>query len=153
MKAVIQRVRRASVEVDGTVVGQIEQGMVVLLGIAKGDTAADVGFIVRKLPALRIFSDEQGKMNRSLEEIAGGILLISQFTLLANVEHGRRPSFEDAASADEARALYQLTVDRLKIQGHHVETGVFGATMILSLDNVGPVTLLLDSRQKERVKE
>lgn len=139
-------------EVDSKIVGQIEQGMVVLLGIAKGDTAADVEFMVRKVPALRIFSDEEGKMNRSLQEVGGSILLISQFTLLASLERGRRPSFEDAAAPEDAEPLYQLTVERFKTQGYRVETGIFGASMILSLDNVGPVTLLLDSRQKERVK-
>lgn len=152
MKAVIQRVRRASVEVDRHVVGRIEQGMVVMLGVAKGDSAADVEYMAQKLPTIRMFSDEQGKLNRSLTDIDGAILLISQFTLLANLDHGRRPSFEEAAPPQEAELLYRLVADRLRSQGHRVETGIFGASMIVSLDNDGPVTLLLDSRKKERVK-
>lgn len=147
MKAVIQRVTRASVEVDGRIVGQIRTGLVVLLGVAKGDTEADLAYLVEKIPALRIFSDEAGKMNRSLAEIGGGVLAISQFTLLGDTRKGRRPGFEQAADPATARWFYEQFVEQLRrTTDLTVETGVFGAHMTVELVNDGPVTFVLDSR-------
>jgi D-tyrosyl-tRNA(Tyr) deacylase len=148
MKAVIQRVTRASVEVAGKVVGQISAGLVVLLGVAKGDGEADVRYMLDKIPGLRIFSDEQGKMNRSITELGGRILLVSQFTLLGDTDKGRRPGFDQAAPPDAARAFYEQVAAGLKARGVPIETGVFGAAMRLSLENDGPVTFILDSREK-----
>ena len=152
MKAVIQRVRRASVDIEGRIVGQIDRGLVVLLGVAQEDNRTDVEFMVEKLPAIRVFSDEAGKMNKSLSDIGGALLIISQFTLVADTDRGRRPSFEKAAPPEQAKMLYQLLVDQLKARRLRIETGVFGATMIVSLENEGPVTLVLDSRKREEVK-
>ena len=146
MKAVIQRVTRASVEVEGQVVGSIDGGLLVLLGVAKGDGDADCRFMVEKLRGLRIFADEAGKMNRSLLDAGGSILLVSQFTLLGSTKSGRRPGFEDAAPPDEARRWYERVSEELKMQGTAVETGVFAAHMKVELVNDGPVTFLLDSR-------
>jgi len=146
MKAVIQRVTRASVEVDGRQVGAIGEGLLVLLGVAKGDGESDCRFMVEKLPSLRIFSDKAGKMNRSLTDTGGSILLVSQFTLLGNTRNGRRPSFDEAASPDEAKRWYEQLAARLKAQGTVVEMGVFAAYMKVELLNDGPVTFLLDSR-------
>ena len=146
MKAVIQRVTRASVEVQGQVVGRIDAGLLVLLGVAKGDGDRDLLYIVEKLQALRIFSDDQGKMNRTLVDVGGALLLVSQFTLLADTSKGRRPGFDLAAPPEEARALYEQAVKRLLADGLMVETGVFGAHMQVELCNDGPVTFLLDSR-------
>ena len=146
MKAVIQRVTRASVEVDGKTTGQIRAGLVVLLGVAKGDTESDLTYLVEKIPALRIFSDEAGKMNRSLAEIGGGVLAISQFTLLGDTKKGRRPGFDQAADPDAAKRLYEQFVERLRRTDLTVETGVFGAHMKVELVNDGPVTFVLDSR-------
>ena len=147
MKAVIQRVTRASVEVQGQVVGRIDAGLLVLLGVAKGDGDRDLLYIVEKLQALRIFSDDQGKMNRTLVDVGGALLLVSQFTLLADTSKGRRPGFDLAAPPEEARALYEQAVKRLLADGLMVETGVFGAHMQVELLNDGPVTFLLDSRR------
>ena len=152
MKAVIQRVRKASVETEGRIVGEIDRGLVVLLGIAKEDDRTDVDFIAQKLPALRIFSDEMGKMNKSLCDIGGAFLIISQFTLLADLSRGRRPSFEEAAPPEYAKSLYQNLIDRLRESRFRTEAGVFGTTMVVSLENDGPVTLVLDSRMPEKVK-
>ena len=146
MKAVIQRVTRASVEVEGRTAGAIGTGLLVLLGVAKGDGEADCRFIAEKLRGLRIFADDAGKMNRSLDEVRGAILLVSQFTLLGNTRSGRRPGFEDAASPEDARRLYEQVVATLKAQGTAVETGVFAAHMKVELVNDGPVTFILDSR-------
>ena len=152
MKAVIQRVRKASVDIEGRIVGQINRGLVVLLGVAQEDTRTDVEFLVEKLPSIRVFSDQAGKMNNSLSDIGGALLIISQFTLLADTDRGRRPSFEKAAPPEQAKVLYQLLVDQLQARRLQVETGEFGATMIVSLENDGPVTLVLDSRKQEEVK-
>ena len=152
MKAVIQRVRKALVETEGRIVGQIGRGLLVLLGVAQDDDDTDVEFFVEKLPTLRIFSDEFGKMNKSLEDIGGAGLIISQFTLLADTDRGRRPSFEQAAPPEQANTLYQLLMDRLRGRGLHIESGIFGASMVVSLENEGPVTLVLDSRRGEQVK-
>ena len=152
MKAVIQRVRKASVETEGRIVGQIGQGIVVLLGVAADDDEIDVEYFVEKLPTLRIFSDEFGKMNKSLEDIGGAGLIISQFTLMADTDRGRRPSFEQAAPPDQANTLYQLLIDQLRIRGLQIESGSFGASMIVSFENQGPVTLVLDSNRRQKVK-
>lgn len=148
MRAVLQRVTRAAVEVDGLVVGRIGVGLVVLLGVAKGDEEKDLLFITEKIQAIRIFSDEAGKMNLALGEVGGSLLLISQFTLLGDTASGRRPGFDLAASPAEARALYEGAVTRLRAASLHVETGRFGAHMQVELLNDGPVTFLLDSRRK-----
>lgn len=146
MKAVIQRVTRASVEVEGRSVGAIGAGLLVLLGVAKGDAEADCRFIAEKLRGLRIFADDAGKMNRSLEDVRGAILLVSQFTLLGNTRSGRRPGFEDAAPPEDAQRLYERVSATLKAQGIPVQTGVFAAHMKVELVNDGPVTFILDSR-------
>lgn len=146
MIAVIQRVTKASVEVDGRVVGSIGAGLLVLLGVAKGDSELDSRFIVKKLRGLRIFSDEAGKMNRSLADTGGSILLVSQFTLLGNVRNGRRPSFDEAAPPEEAKRSYERVANDLKAQGLPVQTGLFAAHMKVELLNDGPVTFILDSR-------
>jgi D-aminoacyl-tRNA deacylase len=146
MKAVIQRVTRASVHVEGKNVGQIESGLLVLLGVAKGDGESDGRYLVEKISTLRVFSDEQGKMNRSLADIRGSVLLVSQFTLLGRTANGRRPSFDEAAPPDEAKRLYEQVVAGLRDQGTCVETGVFAAHMQVELLNDGPVTFVLDSR-------
>ena len=146
MKAVIQRVTRASVHVEGKTVGQIEYGLLVLLGVAKGDGESDGRYLVEKIRTLRIFSDEQGKMNCSLADIGGSVLLVSQFTLLGRTVNGRRPSFDEAALPEEANRLYEQVVADLRDHGTHVETGVFAAHMQVELLNDGPVTFVLDSR-------
>lgn len=148
MKAVIQRVTRASVEVDGRIVGRIGAGLLVLLGVAKGAEERDLLYLVEKLHTLRIFADDQGKMNRSLVEVGGEVLLVSQFTLLGDTTKGRRPGFDRAAAPDEARIWYEEAVTRLRAVGVKVETGVFGAHMQVELLNDGPVTFLLDSRRE-----
>jgi D-tyrosyl-tRNA(Tyr) deacylase len=147
MRAVLQRVRRASVEVDGACVGRIETGWLVLLGVAQGDTEVDAAWIAQKVSALRGFEDDHGKMNRSVLEIHGGVLVVSQFTLLGDCRGGRRPSFTGAAAPAEAERLYLLCVELLRREGLNVATGVFQAMMQVELVNDGPVTLLLDSRK------
>jgi D-aminoacyl-tRNA deacylase len=146
MKAVVQRVAKAHVEVDGKIVGQIREGLLVLLGVAKGDVASDGRSLAESLRTIRIFSDERGKMNRSLSDIGGSILLVSQFTLLGNTKNGRRPSFDDAAPPEEAKRLYELVATELRNQGTVVETGIFAAHMKVESVNDGPVTFVLDSR-------
>ncbi len=145
MKLVIQRVRRASVSVKNQVVGDIEEGLVILLGVARGDTLSDAQLLAQKIQRLRVFADESGKMNLSVQDMKGSLLVISQFTLLADTSHGRRPSFTGAADPDEARTVYESFIEHLRMLELHVETGVFGATMIVSLENDGPVTFLLES--------
>lgn len=147
MRALLQRVTNASVEVEGTVVGAIGRGLLVLLGVAKGDGESDVHRVVEKIRTLRIFSDDRGKMNRSLADTGGAVLLVSQFTLLGRTANGRRPSFDEAAPPDEARRLYEQVANELRMQGTRVETGVFAAHMKVVLLNDGPVTFLLDSRE------
>lgn len=146
MKAVVQRVTRASVEVEGRTVGAIGAGLLVLLGVARDDGDADCRFMVDKLGGLRIFADEAGKMNRSLADVGGEILLVSQFTLLASTRSGRRPGFDDAAPPEEAKRLYEQVMIGLRAAGTVVESGVFAAHMKVELVNDGPVTFLLDSR-------
>jgi D-tyrosyl-tRNA(Tyr) deacylase len=146
MKAVIQRVTRASVRVEGRTVGRIESGLLVLLGVAKGDGETDGRYLAEKIRTLRIFSDEQGKMNCSLSDIGGSVLLVSQFTLLGQTANGRRPSFDAAATPDEAKRLYEGVATGLRAQGIPVQTGVFASHMQVELLNDGPVTFVLDSR-------
>jgi D-tyrosyl-tRNA(Tyr) deacylase len=146
MKAVLQRVTQASVMVDGAVVGTIAKGLLVLVGVAKGDEESDGRYLVDKIRTLRIFPDEQGKMNRSLTDVGGAVLLVSQFTLLGRTTVGRRPSFDEAAPPGEAKRLYEWVAADLRAYGTPVETGVFAAHMHVSLLNDGPVTFILDSR-------
>jgi len=148
MKAVVQRVTRASVDVDERNVGMIDGGLLVLLGVAKGDTGEDARYVVEKIGTLRLFSDEHGKMNRSLSDVNGAVLLVSQFTLLGRTSHGRRPSFDAAASPEEARALYERVAADLRAHDTVVASGVFGAHMKVESINDGPVTFVLDSRER-----
>lgn len=131
-------------------IGRIDHGLLVLLGVAKGDEKPDVQYMVEKLATLRIFSDAQSKMNLSLSDVQGGVLIVSQFTLLADTAKGRRPAFDQAAPPDIARTLYEEVVTGLKNRGLKVETGRFGASMQVMLENDGPVTLILDSRSSDR---
>ena len=148
MRAVIQRVSQASVVVAKETVGAIDQGLMVLLGVAQGDTLKDVAYLADKTAGLRIFEDENGKMNRSVEDIDGSLLVVSQFTLLGDCRKGRRPGFTDAAPPDLADTLYKEYVDVLRSRGITVATGVFKADMQVSLVNDGPVTIMLDSRKQ-----
>lgn len=148
MRAVVQRVSRASVGVAGQTVGAIDRGLMVLLGVARGDTAQDADYLADKTAGLRIFEDDAGKMNRSVEETGGGILVVSQFTLLGDCRKGRRPGFTEAAPPELADALYESYVATLRERGIKVATGVFRADMQVALVNDGPVTLLLDSRKQ-----
>lgn len=147
MRAVVQRVSRAQVTVEGRVTGAIERGFVVLVGVARTDAAADAAYLAEKIANLRVFDDEAGKMNRSLNEVGGKVLAISQFTLYGDCRKGRRPSFDEAAPAEPGRALYETFLDELTARGVAVSTGVFQARMQVELVNEGPVTLLLDSRR------
>lgn len=144
MRAVVQRVSAASVAVDNNIIGSIGKGFLVLLGVHTEDTAQDADYIIKKVSGLRVFEDENGKMNLSLAEVGGAILLISQFTLYGDARHGNRPSFITAALPSKAIPLYQRVRDGLS-DITHVETGEFGADMQVSLINDGPVTILLDS--------
>ena len=152
MKAIVQRVRSASVEVEHKIVGQIGHGILIMLGAARGDSESDVDYMAGKIPLLRVFSDEAGKMNRSVIDIHGAILLVSEFTLLGDTTQGRRPGFDEAAPPEIARQLYEMTIDKLKASGLPVQTGVFGASMLVTLQNDGPVTFLLDSHRRQRTK-
>ncbi len=145
MRAVIQRVSRAQVRVAGQIIGDIAKGLLVLLGVGKGDTKTEADSLLDKILNLRIFEDDQGKMNLSLLDVAGELLVISQFTLYADCRKGRRPSFTDAGSPEEAKALYQYFVARAKDRGLKVASGIFQARMEVELINFGPVTILLDS--------
>lgn len=147
MRAVVQRVTEGAVEVDDRRVGEIGPGLVVLLGVARDDTRDDAEYLAEKIANLRIFNDEQGKMNRSLIEAAGEMLVVSQFTLYGDVRRGRRPSYTDAAEPERANALYEYFVEQTRRIGIKVETGVFQAMMQVSLINDGPVTILIDSRK------
>ena len=147
MRAVIQRVTRASVTVESKIIGQISKGFLVLLGVEESDTERDMLYIAGKVLHLRIFEDDAGKMNRSLSDVGGALLVVSQFTLLGDARGGRRPSFITAARPEIAIPMYEALVARWRAQGVVVETGVFGADMAVSLVNDGPVTILLDSRK------
>ena len=150
MKAVIQRVSRARVVIANREHSSIGRGILVLLGVEKGDKHEDAETLAKKIVELRIFEDEAGKMNRSVVEVQGAILAVSQFTLLGDCRKGRRPSFDDAAPPDEARRLYEEFVEKLKTTGLRVETGVFQAMMDVELINEGPVTFMLDTRKSGR---
>lgn len=145
MRAVIQRVSEASVTVDGQIVGQIQKGFLVLLGVSTTDTQDDVVWTAGKIAGLRVFEDADGKMNLALSDVGGSVLLVSQFTLYGDCRKGRRPSFVEAARPEQANALYQSVAAELRGLGLQVETGVFQADMKVRLLNDGPVTLILDS--------
>ena len=144
MKFVVQRVKNASVEVDGKTVGKINKGFLVLIGITHEDTIENADYLVKKLVNLRVFGDEEDKMNLALKDVGGELLLISQFTLYANCEKGNRPSFVEAAKPDKANELYEYIIKECKKQIEVVETGIFGADMKVSLLNDGPVTIILE---------
>ncbi len=148
MRVILQRSLDAKVEVDGAITGQINHGFVLLVGITHEDTEADVKYVADKVVNLRLFEDEDGKMNHSILEKGGSILSVSQFTLYGDTKKGRRPSFSMAAKPDYAQPLYELFNEELRLQGIQVETGVFGAMMNVSLVNDGPVTLLVESPAK-----
>lgn len=150
MRAVIQRVSRASVRVEDRLTGRIEKGLLVFLGVGKDDTQADIDFIADKIANLRIFPDDSGKMNRSVTDIGGGVLLISQFTLFGDCRKGRRPDFTAAADPDTARLLYEKTIAAIAERGVPVETGIFAAHMDIDSTHDGPVTLILDSKNSSK---
>ncbi|MBM4001645.1 MAG: D-tyrosyl-tRNA(Tyr) deacylase [Planctomycetes bacterium] len=147
MRACVQRVREAHVAVANEVVGRIGRGLLVLLGVARDDDRADAEFLADKCVDLRIFDDDGGKMNRSLVDVRGGLLAVSQFTLLGDCRKGRRPSFVDAAPPEWAEPLYDVFVERVRARGVPIETGRFRTHMSVSLVNDGPVTILIDSRR------
>jgi len=147
MRALLQRVTQASVVVEGSVVGGIGAGLLILLGVAKPDTVAEAEFLADKILNLRIFPDAEGKMNRSLLDIQGSLLVVSQFTLYGDCRKGRRPGFDAAAPAEQARALYESFVEIARRSGLRVETGVFQAHMEVALVNDGPVTLMLETKE------
>jgi len=147
MRAVIQRVKEAKVEVNGDLIGKIGEGFLVLLGVGKDDTEEDVRYLADKVLGLRIFEDEAGKMNLSITDVKGEILAVSQFTLYGDSRKGRRPSFDEAAPPDVAERLYELFVEEIRKSGIKVETGKFRALMDVHLVNSGPVTILLDSKK------
>src|SRR5437016_9188892 len=147
MRAVVQRVTRASVKVDGEIVGEIGNGLVVLVGIARDDTKVEAAYLVDKIAALRIFDDAEGKMNLSVKDVGGGLLIISQFTLYGDVRRGLRPSWIDAAPPEIAEPLYEYVVQQARTLIAQVATGSFRAMMQVELVNDGPVTILLDSRK------
>ncbi len=147
MRAVIQRVNKSSVTVDGETVGKIGPGLMVLIGVEEGDTEKDAEYIAEKTASLRIFEDDQDKMNLSVIDVGGEVLAVSQFTLLADARKGRRPGFTKAAHPETADLLYRKTIDHMKGMGIHVEEGVFRTHMVVDISNDGPVTILLDSRK------
>ncbi|MBN6186473.1 D-tyrosyl-tRNA(Tyr) deacylase [Aneurinibacillus sp. BA2021] len=146
MRVVVQRSKQASVTISGEVAGSIEGGLVLLVGITHGDTKDDVEYVADKIANLRIFEDENGKMNHSVAEVGGSILSVSQFTLYGDTRKGRRPSFVDAARPEQAEPLYDFFNEKLRERGLHVATGVFGAMMEVALINDGPVTLIVESK-------
>jgi len=147
MRAVVQRVSRAQVTVEGAVTGQIGLGLLVLLGVGREDSEADASYLAGKICGLRIFEDDQGKMNRSAREVGGAVLAVSQFTLYGDVRRGKRPSFDDAAPPENARQLYEFFVEEIRRTGLRCETGRFQEMMQVELVNEGPVTILLDSKK------
>ena len=152
MRAVIQRATSGEVRVDGKVVGKCEHGLLILLGVANGDTEAEAETLAAKASKLRIFEDDNGKMNLSVADVGGSILLVSQFTLLANCQKGNRPDYFGAASPSEADRLYEYFGEKLRETGLHVETGIFGADMKVRFMNDGPVTIILDSDDLKKKK-
>lgn len=147
MKVLLQRVSSAKVEVEGRIVGEIGKGLMVFLCAVKGDTDKDLEYIVKKVSRIRIFEDNEGKMNLSVLDIAGEVLVVSQFTLAALTHKGNRPSFDEAEEPRRAKAMYELCIGRLKDLGMTVRNGAFGTAMAVSLTNYGPVTVLIDSRE------
>ena len=147
MRAVVQRASRASVKVNGELTGNIGEGLLVLLGVGQDDTDADASYLAEKVAGLRIFEDAEGKMNRSVTDVGGAVLAVSQFTLFGDVRKGKRPSFDAAARPERARALYEHFVERIRATGVRCETGRFQEMMEVELINQGPVTILLDSRK------
>jgi D-tyrosyl-tRNA(Tyr) deacylase len=150
MRVVLQRVKEAAVTIDGKCVGRIRGGLLLLVGIRTGDTEDDVVSIADKIAVLRIFEDENGKMNRSIQDVGGAVLSVSQFTLYGDVSHGRRPSFITAARPETAEPLYEAFNNRLRSAGLDVATGKFGADMQVSLINDGPVTLIVESKGEDQ---
>jgi D-tyrosyl-tRNA(Tyr) deacylase len=148
MRAVLQRVTEASVTVDGTTVGRIDRGLLVYLGVQKGDTEIDLEYLANKIPRMRLFTDNDGKMNLSVSDLGYAVLVVSQFTLCADLRKGNRPSFDPAAEPAVARQMYELFVEKVRAQGLDVATGEFGASMRVSYTNEGPITLVLDSPGK-----
>lgn len=148
MRSVVQRVKRASVSVDGECMGKISAGLLILLAVGQEDGETDLTWMVDKLIGLRIFEDKEGKMNRSVQEAGGEILMVSQFTLYGDCRSGKRPSFKTAAPPERGKALYERAVEVIRSHGLKVETGVFQAHMEVELINDGPVTILLDSEKK-----
>jgi D-tyrosyl-tRNA(Tyr) deacylase len=148
MKALLQRASSAHVAVNGEIISEIRRGLLVFLCAVRGDTEKDLDYLVKKVPALRIFEDEQGKMNLSVMDMKGEVLVVSQFTLAATTRKGNRPSFENAEEPEQARAMYDIFIQRLRDRGITVRTGVFAAMMDVSLVNDGPVTISIDSREK-----
>jgi D-tyrosyl-tRNA(Tyr) deacylase len=147
VRAVLQRVRQASVTVDDHVVAAIGPGLLVLVGVATGDAEADLVYVSSKVSGLRVFPDEAGKMNRSVSDVGGEVLVVSQFTLLGDVRKGRRPAFDEAEAPERAKGMYELFLERLRSAGLRVASGVFQAHMQVGLINDGPVTVLVDSRR------
>jgi D-aminoacyl-tRNA deacylase len=145
MRAVVQRVSRAEVSINGEVCGQIGLGLLVLLGVGREDGEADANYLAEKISGLRVFEDDDGKMNRNVKEVAGGVLAVSQFTLYGDVRRGKRPSFDGAADPQKARQLYEFFVEQIRAAGLRCETGRFQEMMKVELANEGPVTILLDS--------
>ena len=150
MRAVLQRVTQASCTVEGEITGQIETGFLVLLGIEEADILEDLDWLAQKIVGMRVFGDENGMMNKALADVGGNILLISQFTLFASTKKGNRPGFTRAARPDVAIPLYEKMIEKLaQLLGKKIETGIFGADMKISLLNDGPVTILIDTKNKE----
>ena len=147
MRAVVQRVKESSVKVQGKIIGEIKEGLNILVGITKGDSDEDIKYIRNKVVNLRIFSDENGKMNLSIKDVKGEMLIISQFTLYGDCRKGRRPSFINALGGEEANVIYEKLVDSFREEGLKVETGEFGADMEVEIINDGPVTLILESNK------
>jgi D-tyrosyl-tRNA(Tyr) deacylase len=148
MRAVVQRVSRAQVTLNGETTGEIGLGLLVFLGVGHGDAEADATYLAEKISGLRIFEDDQGKMNRSVQDVSGSVLAVSQFTLYGDVRRGKRPSFDAAAAPGKARQLYELFVERIRAAGLRCETGRFQEMMKVELVNEGPVTILLDSAKE-----
>lgn len=148
MKAVVQRVSHASVSVDEQIIGKIGKGFMVLLGVDREDTDEDLDYVVKKVTGLRVFEDDQDKMNLSLSDVGGSLLIISQFTLMASTKKGNRPSFIQAGPPEMSEALYEKFIEKCQNLGFHVEHGQFGAHMEVSLNNSGPVTIIIDSHDK-----
>lgn len=149
MRLVIQRVAKASVEIDQKIVGEIQTGLMILIGIEDADTTEDADWLLNKVIGMRVFSDDEGKMNRSIQEVNGKILLVSQFTLHASTKKGNRPSFIKAARPEKAIPLYEYFISETRKRGIEIATGIFGGDMKVALTNDGPVTILIDSKDRE----